>query len=90
MFEVHQIELLNMKWKTCKWTDKWGSEIRRKKIRADVKRQLFKHSDIPKTIVNMRKYVDQNKKMTVRGTIVLSEVCNAGRFCLESYIDIDI
>ena len=28
--------------------------------------------------------------MTVRGTIVRSEVCNAGRFCLESYIDIDI
>ena len=25
-----------------------------------------------------------NKKMTVRGTIVRSEVCNAGRFCLES------
>ena len=23
-------------------------------------------------------------KMTVRGTIVRSEVCNAGRFCLES------
>ena len=25
-------------------------------------------------------------KMTVRGTIVRSEVCNAGRFCLESKI----
>ena len=25
------------------------------------------------------------EKMTVRGTIVRSEVCNAGRFCLESY-----
>ena len=24
--------------------------------------------------------------MTVRGTIVRSEVCNAGRFCLESLI----
>ena len=28
-------------------------------------------------------------KMTIRGTIVRSEVCNAVRFCLESYIDID-
>ena len=31
-----------------------------------------------------------SEKMTVRGTIVRSEVCNAVCFCLWSYIEIDI
>ena len=67
-------------WKTIK-SDEDNKKWRKTKKNDEIDEKTMQINEKPR---KMMKKQEKLWKMTVQGTIVRSEVCNAGRFCLES------